>query len=76
MCLNGLTILLSNNAFLTNYINDALLNQPEVPKEITAAYILKIFKIMAFIFLLIGATGLLHIIMTFRLLKKNSALFK
>ncbi len=76
MCLNGITILLSNNAFLTKYINDTLLNQPEVPKEITAAYILKIFKIIAFIFLLIGSTGLLHIIMTFRLLKKNSTLFK
>jgi hypothetical protein len=75
LCLNALTILFTSNETLIKYINDMVLQQPGLPKEITAAYILKIFKGISFVFLLIGSTGLFHIIFTFRLIKKYNSQF-
>ena len=75
-CLNGLSILLSDNATLSKYIDDIITQQPGLSKEISAATILNIFKGISVAFLIIGTVGLLHIRITFRLLKKYGYLFE
>ena len=75
-CLNGLSILLSDNATLSKYIDEIITLQPGFPKEISAATILNILKGISVAFLIIGTVGLLHIRITFRLLKKYGYLFE
>ena len=75
-CLNGLSILLSDNTTLSKYIDEIITLQPDFPKEISAATILNILKGISVAFLIIGTVGLLHIRMTFRFLKKYGYLFE
>ena len=75
-CLNGLSILLSNNANLNQYIDEIITQQPGFPKEITPTTIINILKGISVAFLIIGSVGLIHIRLSFRFLKQYGYLFE
>jgi hypothetical protein len=74
--LNAVFILLSNDAILISYLDDVLAQQYDKPPELNSLLLLKMLRIAAYFFFVIGAVGILHIRMTLKLVRDNDHLFE
>lgn len=75
-CLNAIGVLVSSNTTLLKYINESLMQQAGLPKEISASLILTMLKAISVLFLITGAVGIIHIRITLRLVKQYDYLFE
>ena len=73
---NSISVLVSTNAVLLKFIDEFLLQQPNMPKEITNALVLSILKGVSVLLLITGVIGIIHIRTTLRLVKQNAHLFE
>lgn len=74
--LNAVSILVSNDATLTSFINEFLAQQTGLPPELNADFVLKIMRTAAYFLFIVGAIGLIHIRMTLKLVKEYDYLFE
>ncbi len=73
---NSISVLVSTNAVLLKFIDEFLQQQPNMPKEITNAFVLSILKAVSVLLLITGIVGIVHIRTTLRLVKQNAHLFE
>ena len=74
--LNAVSILISNDATLTGFIDEFLAQQSGLPPAFNSQFVLKIMRTAAYFLFIIGAVGILHIRMTLKLVKEYDYLFE
>ena len=74
--LNAVSILVSNDATLTGFVDEFLAQQSGLPPEFNSQFVLKIMRTASYFLFVIGAVGILHIRMTLRLVKEYDYLFE
>ena len=73
---NSISVLISTDAVLLKFIDEFLLQQPNMPKEITSALVLSLLRGVSVFLLITGITGIVHIRTTLRLVNQNAHLFE
>ena len=74
--INAISILISSDVVLLKFIDEFLVQQPTMPKEITSALILSLLKGVSVFLLFTGIVGLIHIRTSLRLVKQYEYLFE
>jgi hypothetical protein len=74
--LNAVSILISNDATLTSFIDEFLAQQSGLPPEFNSQFVLKIMRTASYFLFVAGAVGILHIRMTLKLVKEYDYLFE
>ena len=74
--INAISILISSDVVLLKFIDEFLVQQPTMPKEITNALILSLLKGVSVFLLFTGIVGLIHIRTSLRLVKQYEYLFE
>ena len=74
--LNAVSILISNDATLTGFVDEFLAQQTGLPPEFNSQFVLKIMRTTSYILFVIGAAGILHVRMTLKLVKEYDYLFE
>ena len=74
--INAISILISSDVVLLKFIDEFLVQQPTMPKEITSALILSLLKGVSIFLLFTGIVGLIHIRTSLRLVKQYEYLFE
>ncbi|MEY4052064.1 MAG: hypothetical protein RIR64_1049, partial [Bacteroidota bacterium] len=72
----AISILISSDVVLLKFIDEFLVQQPTMPKEITNALILSLLKGVSIFLLFTGIVGLIHIRTSLRLVKQYAYLFE
>ena len=74
--INSISLLIMASDTLIKMIDELLLQQPGMPKEITSAMLIPYFKGLAVLLLITGIIGIVHIRTTLRLVKQHEHLFE
>lgn len=74
--INSISILITSKETLIPLIDELLQQQPGMPKEVTAVFLLPYFKGLAVFLLITAVVGIMHIRTTLRLVKENDYLFE
>jgi hypothetical protein len=76
ICSQSILILTSNLKEVINTMNEMAASQPGYSKEAFDSMAVSLIKGICLFFIVTGVIGLIHILMTFRLLKKYEVLFE
>jgi hypothetical protein len=74
--LNSLSVYFSSEVMLRQMMEEYLEKQPSISAQISPEFMLKMLKFMAACMLILGAVLIVHIQITFRLLKQYAFLFE
>ena len=74
--INSISVLISNDIVLLKLIDEFLVSQPSIPKELTSTLMLSLIKGVSLFLLITGIVGLIHIRTSLRLVKQYAYLFE